>query len=337
MDGPWRRRCPFRPRWQAHPAYNLLATTRKGMGDTVIEGIVTCGHGKQFIVFADGVQYRCHLRKKVKFTTDQTTPVAVGDDVAITVITTAEGVIEEVHPRRTVLSRPAIGRETSEHVLAANIDSLVIVASVTDPPLRPGLIDRFIIAAETGNLTPAIVVNKADLGIGPDSKEVVDIYRHLGYEIFATSAVNGEGLDDLRRFLKDHRSLFSGHSGVGKSSLLNRLLPGISQRTSTVSAVTGKGRHTTSSMELFHLPDGGFVIDTPGLKVLGLWHVDRESLSAYYPEMEAFRDRCRFTGCRHLAEPDCAVKKAVETGEITRLRYDNYCHIYETLAGPEWQ
>ncbi|MDD4050365.1 MAG: ribosome small subunit-dependent GTPase A [candidate division Zixibacteria bacterium] len=307
------------------------------MANTVIEGIVTCGHGKQFIVFAGGVYYRCHLRKKVKFATDQTTPVAVGDDVMITVITPEEGVVEEVLPRRTVLSRPAIGRETSEQVLAANVDSLIIVTSVANPPLRTGLIDRFIIAAGTGNLTPAIVVNKADLGIGPEAREVIDVYRHLGYSLFVTSVVNGEGLDDLRGFLKDHRSLMSGHSGVGKSSLLNRLVPGISQRISAVSALTGKGRHTTSSMELFDLPDGGFVIDTPGLKVLGLWQVDRESLAAYYPEFEACRDRCRFTGCRHLAEPDCAVKEAVASGEITRLRYDNYRHIYETLSGPEWQ
>lgn len=311
-------------------------TTWKGMADRVIEGIVTCGHGKEFVVYAEGQPYRCHLRKKVKFATDQTTPVAVGDDVVITVITPSEGVIEEVRPRRTVLSRPAIGRETSEHVLAANVDSLVIVASVAEPALRPGLIDRFIIAAEAGSLSPAIVINKADLGVTPETREVIDIYRGLGYALFVTSAVTGEGLDDFRGFLKDHRSLFSGHSGVGKSSLLNRLLPGVSLRTSAVSTATGKGRHTTSSMELFHLPEGGFVIDTPGLKVLGLWRVDRESLAAYYPEMETYRRQCRFTGCRHLAEPDCAVKQAVAAGEITRLRYDNYCHIYESLAGPEW-
>lgn len=311
-------------------------TTRKGMADTVIDGIVTCGHGKEFIVYAGGVQYRCHLRKKVKFATDQTTPVAVGDDAVITVINDAEGVIEEVRPRRTVLSRPAIGRETSEHVLAANIDSLVIVASVAEPALRPGLIDRFLIAAEAGHLTPAIVINKTDLEATSETEEVIAVYRGLGYELFVTSTISGMGVDDLRRFLKDHRSLFCGHSGVGKSSLLNQLLPGISLRTSNVSAVTGKGRHTTSSMELFHLPDGGFVIDTPGLKVLGLWRVDRESLASYYPEMEAYRDRCRFTGCRHLAEPDCAVKQAVEAGHITRLRYDNYCHIYDSLSGPGW-
>jgi ribosome biogenesis GTPase len=305
------------------------------MADRVIEGIVACGHGKQFIVFAGDANYRCYLRKKVKFTTDQTTPVAVGDDVTITVFSPGEGVIEEVLPRRTVLSRPAIGRETSEQVLAANIDSLIIVTSVADPPLKAGLIDRFIIAAGTGNLAPAIVVNKADLGIGPEAREIIDVYRGLGYDLFVTSATSGEGLDDLRGFLKDHRSLLSGHSGVGKSSLLNRLLPGVSLRTSAVSALTGKGRHTTSTMELFHLPGGGFVIDTPGLKVLGLWQVDKESLAAYYPEMEAYRGQCRFTGCRHLAEPDCAVKNAVATGEITQLRYENYRHIYDTLSGPE--
>jgi len=302
------------------------------------QGIVTRGHGRLFAVFADGVYYDCQVRGKVNFVTDKTTPVAVGDDVTIRIASDSSGVIEQVHERRSVLSRPAVGKETIEHVLAANIDSLAIIISTAEPDLKPGLIDRFIIAAEIGNLNPIIVINKIDLKHDPEIQEIARIYRSLGFALFLTSAIEQDdgaedGIEELRAHLRDKRTIFAGHSGVGKSTLLNRLLPGINLKTSTISHYSGKGKHTTSHIELFHLPGGGFVIDTPGIKVLGLWQVDRNSLTAYYPEMHPYLDQCRFTGCSHSHEPDCAVKAAVADGAISRLRYNNYRQIYDSLAG----
>jgi len=307
------------------------AGKREIMEESKLEGIVTCGHGNRFTVFAGNVPYSCTLRKRIKFSTDMTTPVAVGDDVLIAVMGDRSGVIEEVRPRRTVLSRPMIGREDSEQVLAANIDFLVAVVSVAEPTLKPGLIDRFLVMAAVGGLTPVIVVNKADLASHRMVVDIVRIYRGLGYRLLLTSAVDGQGLEEFRDYLKDHRSILSGHSGVGKSSLLNRLWPGLNLRTSTISQATGKGRHTTSYVELFHLPDGGFVIDTPGIKVLGLWQLDRNNLADHYPEMQELTAQCRFTNCSHLHEPDCAVKSAVAAGSVTSLRYQNYCQIYDSL------
>jgi ribosome biogenesis GTPase len=153
----------------------------------------------------------------------------------------------------------------------------------------------------------------------------------LDFEIILTSAINEAGLDQLRDCLKKHSSILAGHSGVGKSTLLNKLLPGINLPTKGISQATGRGQHTTSHIELFHLPDGGFVIDSPGIKVLGFWQFEKEQLAFYYPEMEPYLDGCRFTGCSHIHEPDCAVREAVESGEISSLRYQNYTQIYNSL------
>jgi len=310
----------------------VFMAAERFMTEGPIEGIVTRGHGNRFTVFAGGRRYSCQLRKKIKFKTEQTTPIAVGDDVLVTVISEHEAVIEEVRDRRSVLSRPAVGQETTEHVLAANIDALIVVTSAREPAFKPGLIDRFLIAAESGGLQPAIVINKIDLGLEADAKEAARIYRELGYDVFLTSAVDGTGMDAFGNFLNKHRSIMAGHSGVGKSTMLNHLLPGIELPTREISQSTGRGRHTTSHIELFHLPGGGFIIDSPGIKVLGLWQVDRDDLSSYYPEIVEREDDCRFPNCSHIHEPDCAVRQAVEGGAITALRYRNYVQIYESLC-----
>jgi ribosome biogenesis GTPase len=302
------------------------------MTEGPIEGIVTRGHGNRFVVYAGGRHYSCRMRKKIKFKTEQTTPVAVGDDVLVTTIDDHEAVIEEVRERRTVLSRPAVGQETIEHVLAANIDVLMVVTSVKEPAFKPGLIDRFLIAAESGNLKPAIVINKIDLGFEDEIIDTARIYRDLGYDVFLTSAVDGRGLNEFGDFLKDHRSIMAGHSGVGKSTILNRLLPGVELPTQEISSSTGRGRHTTSHIELFRLPGGGFIIDSPGIKVLGLWQVERDDLSSFYPEIAELEDGCRFAHCSHIHEPDCAVRAAVEDGAVATLRYRNYVQIYESLG-----
>lgn len=301
------------------------------MTETTLSGIVTRAHGNRFRVFAGNRDYDCLLRKRIKFETEGSTPVAVGDDVVISLIADDEGVIEEVKERSSVLSRPMIGRQDIEHVIAANIDALVIIVSVDEPPLKPGLIDRFLIASRLGGLSPAIALNKIDLGLDDTSREVIAVYTALEYPLFQVSALKNVGLDQLTRFLDNRKSILAGHSGVGKSSILNRILPDSDIRTSEISQATGRGKHTTSHVELFHLPTGGFVVDTPGLKVLGLWQLEKEDLPGYYPEFEPFAPDCRFSSCRHIHEPDCAIKAAVARNDIFPLRYNNYVQIYGSL------
>lgn len=299
------------------------------------DGIVTRGHGNRFIVYSGNEYIPCQLRGIVKHKTHESTPVAVGDNVLISLIEDGEGVIEEILPRKSVLSRPAIGRETREHVLAANVDSLIIVTSIKQPRLKTGLIDRFLIAAQIGNLHPVIVMNKIDLGLESQTKEIIKAYRQLGFDLFLTSAIDKtlpeNELSSFGNYLKNHKSILAGHSGVGKSSLLNLLIPDLNLPTSSVSKSTNRGRHATSWMELFQLPGDGFVIDSPGIKVLGLWQVEKENILEYYPEMRDYMDNCRFSPCTHTHEPDCAIKKAVESGEISKFRYRNYLQIYDSL------
>jgi ribosome biogenesis GTPase len=296
------------------------------------KGVVVRGHGKQFIVRADGEDIACEIRGKVKHSITLTTPVAVGDDVVISLSDDGSGMIEEVGPRRTMFMRPAKESDKKRQVIAANIDQLAAVVSVKSPELKPGLIDRIVIAAEIGNLRPLVIINKIDLSQTALMKETISAYDSIDIPVFAVSAKTGEGIDKLEPALSDHKTIFAGHSGVGKSTLLNWMIPGLNLRIGDVSEATDKGVHTTSHVELFELPKGGYVLDSPGLKIMGLWEVAREDLPWYYPEMREYVDKCRFTGCSHTHEPDCAVKEAVTAGEISRLRYDNYCSIYESLG-----
>ncbi len=220
--------------------------------------------------------------------------------------------------------------------MAANVDSLIIVTSIKQPLLKTGLIDRFLIAAHIGDLYPVIVINKIDFGLEPHIKEIIETYRELGFELFLTTAIEKKIKPEnetnlLGEYLNNHKSILAGHSGVGKSSLLNLLMPDLNLPTSSVSKVTNRGRHTTNRMELIHLPGGGFVIDSPGIKVLGLWQAEKDNIFEYYPEMRHYQDDCRFTPCTHTHEPDCAIKKAVESGKITKFRYRNYLQIYDSL------
>jgi len=296
-----------------------------------VKGIVIRGHGKAFIVRSQHKEIPCEIRGKVKYNTDAVTPVAVGDEVYISVNPDGTGMIEQVEKRRSMFFRPAKGMDSRKQVIAANIDQLAAVVSVMQPPLKPGLIDRFLISAEIGNLRPIIILNKIDLGRPAVVAELQEGYNRLGISCHILSAVTGEGFDNLTKDLADHITIFAGHSGVGKSTILNHLIPGLNIRVAAVSESTDKGVHTTTRVELYELPNGGYVVDSPGLKVLGLWDVECGDLARFFPEMEEFRDGCRFTGCSHTHEPDCAVKKAVTEGRIAAFRYRSYLTIYKSL------
>ncbi|MEL7059035.1 MAG: ribosome small subunit-dependent GTPase A [Acidobacteriota bacterium] len=242
--------------------------------------------------------------------------------------------VEEVLPRRTWLSRPDPLNPRQERVVAANMDVVAIAASLVRPALRPALIDRYLIAVERGGATPILVVNKLDLVANPQREaelEPLTPYRDLELEIFFVSAETDRGIDQLRERLRGTTAVFVGHSGVGKSSLVNALAPQAEAATGEVDRQVGRGRHTTTRSNLYDL--GPFrLIDTPGIRELGLWRLDPADLAGYFPEIAAASVGCRFADCTHIHEPDCAVRAAVDRGEISPARYATYRRIYESLT-----
>lgn len=262
----------------------------------------------------------------------QKSSLAVGDRV---LIAGEEGVwkITGVLPRRSVLARPDPLHKHVQRLIAANIDVVIHVVSLKSPPLRPRLIDRFLIAIERGGAQPVICANKIDL-LEPDERQAelarLATYRDLGVPVIACSTKTGEGLDDLRREVLGRTSALVGHSGVGKSSILNALDSRLEIATNTVHK-RGTGRHTTTASTLFDFADGTYLIDTPGIREFGLWDLDRESLRDYFPELAERSELCKFNDCTHVHEPSCEVKDSVERGEINRARYDTYVRLYNDM------
>ena len=256
-------------------------------------------------------------------------PVAVGDQVIFTQLDAEEGVVEDILPRKTKFSRQYAGKHGDiEQVIVANADQIVAVASTRMPPLNFRTLDRFLILAEAGDMDAVICLNKMDLV--DDATQLEELtetftnYEKLGYQVLYTSIHTPESLDTLQHALKDQFSVIIGASGVGKSSLLNAIQPDLGLRTGEVGIKTQKGRHTTTLVELFSLEIGGEVADTPGIREVGLWGVDTENLEYYFPEMEPHLGQCKYSDCAHVAEPDCAIQNAVETGKIHAERYRSY-------------
>jgi ribosome biogenesis GTPase / thiamine phosphate phosphatase len=277
------------------------------------------------------------LRRDTVMAAADTLKLAVGDDVLVEPGARGEGwAIAEILPRRSKLARRAPGGGQGERVVAANVDQVVVMFAAANPDPHPRMLDRFLVIAEANELPARIVINKVDLVGETDARERFDVYEGAGYPIHYTGVKSAVGLDGVRSALAGRRSVFTGPSGVGKSSLLNALFPGANLRVGAISESVNKGRHTTVGAIMLPLPGhDGYVIDTPGLREVGLWSLPSENLDRCFPEMRALRDECRFADCRHVAEPDCAVRQAVRDGRMSEQRYDSYLRLLEELQSQE--
>lgn len=276
----------------------------------------------------------CRLRGNYRLRGNkQTNPIAVGDQVLYVVQEDGTGLISEVCDRRNYIVRKATKLSKQTHVIASNIDQLCIVATLGFPRTSTGFIDRLLVTAEAYHIPARIVFNKVDLyddELWQIHNELKSIYLHAGYPVHEVSALEGTGVDDLRLLMQGKTSLFSGHSGVGKSALLNALDPSLNLRVGEVSDWSLKGKHTTTFAEL-HPFAGGYLIDTPGIKEFGMVDFKTEEVGHFFPEIRQVLHECKFANCTHVHEPQCAVKQAVEDGNINSERYANYLSIIESL------
>jgi len=310
------------------------------------QGLVVRFEGGFYTVKFDDAQLLCTLAKRMRRgARTATNPLAVGDHVGARAFGSAEGlveqgVIEEIYPRRNELDRTAPGRDALKHVLVANLDLLLIVTALRLPEPNLARLDRFLIIAEQSEIPrTAIVVTKTDLGDPGEADRLFAAYGPAGYLVLPTSVETGDGVAALRALLKDKISAVVGSSGVGKSTLLNAVQPGLHLRAGELGERTGKGRHTTTVAELIALDEGGYVADTPGLRGIEPYELDPDLLDTLFPEMRPYLDHCRFSPCSHVHEPGCAVRAAVEAGAIAANRYDSYVKLYDEArqnARPAW-
>ncbi len=291
-------------------------------------GRVVSVHGLKSRVLADdGNTYECAVRQVLKsLSIEQRSILVAGDHVLFRAASLVDGVIEEVHPRHGVISRTSRGQQ---HVLVANVDYLLVITSAAEPGLKPALIDRFLLTAQQCNLKPVVVVNKIDLVDPAQLQPMLGVYASLGVRVLMTSAETGINIPYLRCLLEGKQTAVTGQSGVGKSSLLNAIQPGLGLAVATVSADNDKGRHTTTAAKLIPLQGGGAVFDTPGIRQFQLWDISAGEVAGLMPDLRPYVNACRYPDCLHLTEDGCAVKDAVADGRIDARRYDAYCHLLE--------
>lgn len=265
-----------------------------------------------------------------------TNPVAVGDFVEIETEDRIENtaIITEIRPRRNYINRQSPRAKHQHHIIAANLDQSFLVATLKEPRTSQGFIDRFLVASEMYHVQPSIIFNKADIYRKKEQEKFdlwSEMYGSIGYGVYLVSVKENTGIDALAAKIQGKTTLFSGHSGVGKSSLLNAILPNLQIKTQDVSEWSGKGMHTTTFAEMYDLPGGGSIIDTPGMREFGLVDISKQELSHYFPEMRSRLNNCQFNNCLHINEPGCAVKQAVVEGEIAEDRYVSYATILDSI------
>lgn len=265
-----------------------------------------------------------------------TNPVAVGDWVEADIENddSNTAIINEIHDRNNYINRQSPRHKHQHHIVAANLDQSLLIATLREPRTSQGFIDRFLVACEMYHVAAVIVFNKSDLYKAKDMEKYEEwkaMYEAIGYKVILVSAEKNEGLEQFGQVLKDKTTLLSGHSGVGKSSLLNTMFPGMNRKTQDVSGWSGKGQHTTTFAEMFDLSFGGRIIDTPGMREFGLVDISKAELSHYFPEMRDRLNDCQFNNCLHMNEPGCAIKEAVVNGHIHEDRYISYCGILDSI------
>lgn len=303
-----------------------------------MKAVVYKSTGSWYTVKDEAGQWH-NARMKGIFKIDQitsTNPVAVGDEVDIEPEDGAErtAMIRTIHPRRNYINRQSPRFKHQHHIVASNLDQSLLVATIREPRTSQGFIDRFLVASEMFHVKSLIVFNKSDLFKKKELEKyeaMKEMYEAVGYRVFLTSTTQNTGIEELKHELKDRTTLISGHSGVGKSSLLNVIFPDMKLKTGEISGWSGKGQHTTTFAEMFDLPYGGRIIDTPGMREFGLVDISKQEVSHYFPEMRERLKDCQFNNCLHFNEPGCAIKQAVADGKIHEDRFVSYVNIMESI------
>ncbi|MFY7730900.1 MAG: ribosome small subunit-dependent GTPase A [Flavobacterium sp.] len=284
----------------------------------------------------EGNVYECRIKGKFRIKgIKSTNPVAVGDVVDFDLDETADtvtGLIHTIHERKNYIVRKSVNLSKQVHIIASNIDKLFLLVTINNPPTTTSFIDRFLVTAEAYGVEAVLVFNKIDTfndDMLDEQLYLQFIYNRIGYKCLRVSAASGKGIDELKAEMKDCVSMFSGHSGVGKSTLVNALQPGLDLKTKEISEQHSQGQHTTTFAEMFDLDFGAKIIDTPGIRGFGIVDMEKDELGDYFPEFFALKDQCKFNNCLHKEEPHCAVKEALENDEIAWSRYQNYLKMLE--------
>lgn len=299
-----------------------------------MKGLVLKSTGKWYDVKGDdGNIYQCEVRGKIRLEERSTTnPVAAGDHVDFEIEQGTEGKITIIHPRKNYIIRKSVNLSKEAQIIASNLDQALLIVTVNRPQTTPGFIDRFIATADAYEIPVVVVFHKMDQYDEEELAEVEDYehtYSRIGFTCLKTSLSDNESLKPLHDLLKNRVSLISGHSGAGKSSLVNYVIPGKDLRIGDISEASNKGQHTTTFSEMHALPDGGYIVDTPGIKGFGMVDIPKDELHHHFSEFFALLPQCKYHNCLHMNEPGCAVREAVEKGEVAKSRYNSYLSMYD--------
>ena len=308
-----------------------------------MHGLVIKNTGSWYVVKTDdNKEINCKIKGNFRLKGIRTTnPVAVGDTVSILPNNDGSAFITKIDERKNYIIRRSSNLSKEAHIIAANVDQALLIVTLAHPVTSTTFVDRFLATAEAYRIPATIVVNKIDLLCDEEDKEYLEawcyLYRSIGYNVIEVSAATGEGIDKLKELLEDKITLLSGNSGVGKSTIINQIIPGLNLRTAEISSTHDTGMHTTTFSEMFPLPQGGYLIDTPGVKGFGTIDFDRHEVAHFFPEIFEISQDCRFGNCTHTHEPGCAVLSAVEEARISQSRYNSYLSILEDSSDDKYR